>query len=79
MELMDEQPKPTSFSHTVGHDAILSIGARSGDDVLMFGGPKDEVIAEKHNVARDGPSCIRATRPVHIRVDRQLRGGGRAS
>jgi hypothetical protein len=51
MELLEEQPKPTSFSHTVGHDVILSIGARSGDDVLTFGGPGDEVVAEKHSVA----------------------------
>jgi hypothetical protein len=31
MELLDELSEPTSFSHTVGHDAILSLGARAGD------------------------------------------------
>jgi hypothetical protein len=30
MELLEELPKPTSFSHAVGHDAILSLEARSG-------------------------------------------------
>jgi hypothetical protein len=27
MELLEELPKPTSFSHAVGHDAILSLDA----------------------------------------------------
>jgi hypothetical protein len=79
MELLEELPEPTSFSHAVGHGVILSLGARSGDDVLAFGGPEDEVVIEEHNVARGGPTCIWATYPVRIRVDRQLKGGGRAS
>jgi hypothetical protein len=79
MELLEELPEPTSFSYAVGHNAILSLGARAGDDVLALGGPGDEIVTEKHSVARGGPMCIRATRPVRIRVDRQLRGGGGAS
>jgi hypothetical protein len=78
MELLEELPEPTSFSYAVGHDAILNLGARAGDDVLALGGPGDEIVAEKHSIARGGPTCIRATRLVRIRVDRQL-GGGRAS
>jgi hypothetical protein len=54
-------------------------GARSGDDVLVLEGLGDEVIVEEHSVARGGPTCIRATRPVRIHVDRQLGGGGEAS
>jgi hypothetical protein len=79
MELLDELPEPTSFSHAVGHDAILSLGARSGDDVLALGGPGDKIVAEEHNVARGGPACIQVTRLVHICVDRQLGRGGEAS
>jgi hypothetical protein len=79
MELLEELPEPTSFSYAVGHSAILSLGARAGDDILALGGPGDEIVTEKHSVARGGPMCIRATRPVRIRVDRQLRGGGGAS
>jgi hypothetical protein len=51
MELLEELPKPTTFSHTVGHGAILSLGAQAGDDVLALGGPGDEVVTEEHNVA----------------------------
>jgi hypothetical protein len=58
MELLEELPEPTSFSHAVGHDVILSLDARSGDDVLPLGGPGDEVVAEEHNIARGGPACI---------------------
>jgi hypothetical protein len=76
---LEELWEPTSFGHAVGHGAILSLGARSGDDVLALGGPGDEVIVEEHIVARGGPACIRATRLVRIRVDHQLGGGGGAS
>jgi hypothetical protein len=58
---------------------ILSLGARSGDDVLALGGPGDEVVVEEYSVEQGGPACIRATCPIHIRVDRQLEGGRRAS
>jgi hypothetical protein len=51
MELLEELPEPTSFSHAVGHDTILSLGARPGDDVLTLEGPVHEVVAEEHIVA----------------------------
>jgi hypothetical protein len=79
MELLEELPEPTSFSYAVGHGAILSLGARAGDDVLALGVSGDEIVAEKHSVTRGGPTCIWATRLVRIRVDRQLGGGGGAS
>jgi hypothetical protein len=79
MEFLEELPEPRSFGHTVGHDMILSLIARAGDDVLAFGGSGDKVVAEEHRISRGGPACIRATRPVRIRVDRQLGGGGGAS
>jgi hypothetical protein len=52
MEHLNELSEPTSFSHVVGHGAILSLGARLGDDVLALGVPGDKVIAEEHSVAR---------------------------
>jgi hypothetical protein len=78
MELLKELSEPTSFSHVIGHNAILSLDARAGDDVLALGGSGNEVIAEEHSVARGVPACIRATHPIRICVDHQL-GGGRAS
>jgi hypothetical protein len=51
MDLLEELSKPTSFSYAVGHGAILSLGARAGDDVLVLGGPRDEVITEEHSLA----------------------------
>jgi hypothetical protein len=76
MELLKVLPEPTSFSHAIGHSMILSLGARSGDDILVLGGPGDEVVTEEHSIARDGPACIWATHPVRIHVDHQLKGGG---
>jgi hypothetical protein len=51
MKLLEELPEPTSFSYAVGHGVILSLDTRAGDDVLALGGPGDEIVAEKHNVA----------------------------
>jgi hypothetical protein len=51
MELLEEMSEPTSFGHAIDHDVILSLGARSGDDVLTLGGPGDEVVAEEYNIA----------------------------
>jgi hypothetical protein len=51
MELLEELLEPTSFSCVVGHDTILSIGARAGDDVLVLEGSGNEVIIEEYNVA----------------------------
>jgi hypothetical protein len=78
MELLEEEPEPTSFSHAVGHDAILSLGAQEGDDILTLRGPGDEVVTEEHNIVLGGSMCIWATCPVLIHVDHQLKGGGRA-
>jgi hypothetical protein len=39
MKLLEELSETTSFSHAVGHDTIISLGDRSGDDVLPLGGP----------------------------------------
>jgi hypothetical protein len=51
MEHLNELSEQTSFSHVVGHGAILSLGARLGDDVRALGVPGDEVIAEEHSIA----------------------------
>jgi hypothetical protein len=79
MELLEELPEPTSFSHAAGHGVILSLGAQSGNDVPALGGPEDEVVAEEHSIARGAPTCIRTTHPVRIHVDRQFGGGCRVS
>jgi hypothetical protein len=46
-----------------------------GDDVLTLRRPEDEVVAEKHSVARCGLTRVRATNPVCISVDYELGGG----
>jgi hypothetical protein len=55
MKLLDE---PTTFSHVVGHDVILSLGAGAGDDVLALGGLGDKVVAEEHSIAQGRLACI---------------------
>jgi hypothetical protein len=46
IELQEELSEPTSFGYVIGHGVILSLDARSEDNVLALGGPGDEVVAE---------------------------------
>jgi hypothetical protein len=46
MELLEELLEPTSFGHTIGHAAILSLGTRLVDDVLALGEIGDEVVID---------------------------------
>jgi hypothetical protein len=50
MEVLEELPKTTSFSHTVGHGVILNLDTRAEDDVLVLVGLGDEVVTEKHSI-----------------------------
>jgi hypothetical protein len=79
MELLEELLELTSFSHAVGHGAILRLDTRLGDDILALGGLGDEVATEEHSVAWGGSACIRTTRSVRICVDCQLEGESGAS
>jgi hypothetical protein len=79
MELLEELPEPTGFSHAIGNNVILNLRPRAGHDVLALGGTWDEVVAEEHNITWGGPACIRTTHPICICVDHQLRGAGEAS
>jgi hypothetical protein len=77
MNPLKELLGPTSLSHTVGHSAILSLDARVGDDVLVFGGPEDEVVVKKHIIVRAGSMFIRATHLVRM-WRWSVMGGGRS-
>jgi hypothetical protein len=43
VELVEELAHPRGLRHAVAHNAVLSLGARAGDDGLPLGGPGDEV------------------------------------
>ena len=62
VKLLEELAKPTCFSD----NSILRLSARAGDGVLTLGGPRDQVVAKEHTVARGRSSVINATSPIHI-------------
>jgi hypothetical protein len=78
VELVEELTEPSRLSHAVGHGAVLGLGAGAGDNRLALRRPGDEAVAEEHGVARGGPACVGAARPVGIGVDAKFRGGGPA-
>jgi hypothetical protein len=75
-ELMEELAHPGCLDHTVSHNAVFSLGAGAGDDGLTFGCPRDEVGAQKYDIAGGGATCVGAASPVSIGVDHEFRRRG---
>jgi hypothetical protein len=84
MELLEKLPEPTSFSHIVGHGAILSLNARSEDNVLALGGPGDELVRGTQHSLRwtdvypVNLLSLYPSRPSARRRRRSIVGGGRS-
>jgi hypothetical protein len=78
MQLHKQLSKLTRLCHAVGHGAVLCLSARTGEDVLTFRRPGDEVVAQEHRVAQSGPASLRTTGPVSISVDDEVRRRGTA-
>jgi hypothetical protein len=76
VQLHKQLSKPICLCHTVGHDTVLRLSARMGDDVLTFRGPGDEVVAQEHHVARSGPMSVGTTEPDNISVDDEVQRRG---
>ena len=72
LELMKKVPEPTRFSHTVGHDAVLSLRARARHHMLSFGRPGDQVGAQEHNESGRRFPSVRTPGPVVITIRYQL-------
>jgi hypothetical protein len=86
MQLHKHLTKLAHLGHTIGHNAVLRLSARMGDDVLMLLGPGDdvlmllgpgdEVVAQEHHVSRSGLTSVRTTGLVSISVDDEVRRRG---
>ena len=76
MKLMKKLAQPRDFSNNIGHNPILSLTTGPGDCVLVLGGPGDEVVTKKCNIARDGLARVWTTNPVSVGVGCQLGCGG---
>jgi hypothetical protein len=51
MQLHKRLMKPTHLCYTIGHNVVLCLSARTGDDVLMLRGLGDKVVTQEHRVA----------------------------
>ena len=78
MKLLKQLAQSSSLSNTVGHGAILSLGTGSGDSILTLGGPRDEIVPEKHSIARGGLANVWTTGPISISVDDKISRRGRS-
>jgi hypothetical protein len=63
VDITKKLTKLQNFGHAIGHNAILDISARAGDDELPFRGSGDKVDAQEHDVARGGPTRVVAASP----------------
>jgi hypothetical protein len=73
---VEELAHPGSLCHTVGHNVVFGLCAGAGDDGLLLGGPRDEVGAQEHGIARSGPACVGAADPVSVGVDHKIQRRG---
>jgi hypothetical protein len=75
-KLLKKLAQPGSLGNSIGHCAILSLGAGSRDSRLTLGRPRDEVVAKKHSIARGGLARIWTTGPISISIDHRIQSGG---
>jgi hypothetical protein len=55
---------------------VVRFNARTGDDVLTLRGPRDEVVAQEHRIARSRLASVGTTGLVNISVDDEVRRRG---
>jgi hypothetical protein len=64
--------------HSAGHNAVLDLCARAGNDRLTLGGPGNEVGAQEHDIIESGSSRVEIANPVDVGLDHKLRRRGEA-
>jgi hypothetical protein len=52
--VVDQLAQPGGLCHVVGHDVVLGLCARAGDDELTLGDPGDEVGVQEHSITGCG-------------------------
>jgi hypothetical protein len=73
MKLSQKLTYPAAFGNGVSDSPVLRLGTRTRDCSLAFRRPSDQVVAEVHTIPRSGPSCVRASSPVCVRVRSERR------
>jgi hypothetical protein len=48
---MEQLTKPSGLSHAIGNDAILGLCTRAGDDGLLLGRPRHQVVPQEPRIA----------------------------
>jgi hypothetical protein len=74
MQLLKQLTKPCHLSDVIGHNAVLGLGTRAGDDRLPLRGPRDETVTKEHGETRGGPTHVRTAGPVSVDVDDEVGG-----
>jgi len=73
MELQQKLAQPGGLGHAIGHGMVLSLCTRTGDCVLPFGGPGDQIVTEEDRVAGGGAPGVGIASPISVGVHRQVR------
>jgi hypothetical protein len=73
---MKELPKPGDLGDRVGDGAVFRLCTGTRDSVLVFGGPRHQVVPEENSVARSGATSVGAASPISIKVDDEVVGRG---
>ena len=78
VELAKQLTKPDAISDRIGDGAIFRLRTRARDGGLSLGGPADKRAAEVDTVTGGGTACVRAARPIRVRVGDDVGGGCRS-
>jgi hypothetical protein len=66
MEHPQKLPEPGGLGNAVGHNVVLGLSARAGDDGLSLRGPRDEVGAQEHCITGCGSTRVGAAIPASV-------------
>jgi hypothetical protein len=73
VQLLEYLTKPCHLGDYVGHNAVLGLGARAGDDGLPFRRLEDKVVAKEDGETGSGPTGVGTTTPIFYALLRDRR------
>jgi hypothetical protein len=75
MKLMEKLTEPTTLTHSMSYNTILSLSTRARDHGLTLRRPRYQVITEINTISRSRASSVRTACPVSVRIccERQTR------
>ena len=76
--VVEKLARSEGLYHFAGHNTVLNLCARAGNDRLTLGGPGNEVGAQEHDITESGSSHVGIANLVSVGLDHKLQRWGEA-